>query len=179
MESDIDMMALLEEIGASPTSSGYATSPGESGIAMSPSSTAMSPSSTAMSPSSSSNDESDATSRAINFMQFSCSKEKNIFSPDGRTCKVCGLATATRHVHYGTSAACNSCRAFFRRSVQSGNYAKFACRGLGGSGVMCETKSKSWKSCQWCRFQKCLAAGMKPSWVLTERDRRMRCVELT
>ena len=28
------------------------------------------------------------------------------------------------------------------------------------------------KHCQFCRFQKCLAVGMKPSWVMTEDDKR-------
>ncbi len=90
---------------------------------------------------------------------------------------MCSHATATGQVHYGASAACNSCRAFFKRSVQSGKQDRFFCRGLGGNnGVTCEIKSKSWKSCRKCRFQKCLSAGMRPNWVLSEGERRIRYV---
>ena len=35
---------------------------------------------------------------------------------------------------------------------------------------------KTRRNCQWCRYQRCLAVGMKPSWVLSsdERERRFR-----
>lgn len=41
-------------------------------------------------------------------------------------------------------------------------------------GDECVIDSKSWKSCKRCRFQKCLEAGMKSSWVLSEPERRSR-----
>jgi hypothetical protein len=98
-------------------------------------------------------------------------------------CMVCVLGEATSHVHYGTVAACNSCRAFFRRAVQGEKYANFICPrqqhkivhdGDQQQPDHCEIKSKSWKSCQWCRFQKCLGAGMKTNWVWTKEQREQR-----
>jgi len=38
----------------------------------------------------------------------------------------------------------------------------------------CEINLKSRKSCQRCRFQKCLTVGMKPSWVLSEEEKKKR-----
>lgn len=38
-------------------------------------------------------------------------------------CPICSNE-AGKHIHYG-GRGCSSCRAFFRRSVQSGNYNKF------------------------------------------------------
>ena len=55
--------------------------------------------------------------------------------------------------------------------MQTKSYEKFKCnKGLG----KCKIDSKSWKSCRYCRFQKCLASGMKPAWVLNESERKAR-----
>ena len=35
---------------------------------------------------------------------------------------------------------------------------------------MCEITKKSRKKCQYCRYQACLSAGMRPSWVLNEEE---------
>ena len=70
-------------------------------------------------------------------------------------CPICGNE-AGKHVHYG-GRACTSCRAFFRRSVQHDAYKKFFC-----STKNCKIDSKSWRSCKWCRFEKCLASGLQP-----------------
>eukprot|EP00092_Neocalanus_flemingeri_P014548 GFUD01015697.1.p1 GENE.GFUD01015697.1~~GFUD01015697.1.p1 ORF type:complete len:606 (+),score=152.84 GFUD01015697.1:2-1819(+) len=83
-------------------------------------------------------------------------------------CHVCG-AKAGRHTYYG-GRSCGPCRAFFRRSVQSKYFEIFRCK----SEESCEIKSDSRKKCQFCRFQKCLEAGMKTSWVLTEEERNKR-----
>ena len=83
-------------------------------------------------------------------------------------CPVCGNK-AGKHSYYG-GQVCNSCRAFFRRSVQNNTYPKFACK----KESSCDINSRSWKSCQYCRFQKCQSAGMKASWVLTEPERKAR-----
>ena len=39
---------------------------------------------------------------------------------------------------------------------------------------MCEIRLKTRKSCQYCRYQRCLDAGMKASWVITDEERRQK-----
>ena len=39
---------------------------------------------------------------------------------------------------------------------------------------ICRINIRTRKSCQFCRFKKCLQAGMKPNWVLPEGQRRKR-----
>lgn len=82
-------------------------------------------------------------------------------------CLICG-GNAGKHVHYG-GQACYSCKAFFRRSVKDDAFKKFAC-----VTKNCKIDSKSWRSCKWCRFKKCLASGLKPSWVLDKTERKRR-----
>ena len=84
-------------------------------------------------------------------------------------CEVC-KEPAGKHNYYG-GKVCPSCRAFFRRAVQNRYYEIF----------MCTTKLKNCivnlqtrKSCQYCRFQKCLNAGMKTAWVLPDGERTKR-----
>ena len=88
-------------------------------------------------------------------------------------CPIC-LKDAGKHTHYG-GRGCSSCRAFFRRSVQSKMYNQFACK----ADKSCEIDSKSWKSCKYCRFQKCLQSGMKPNLVLNEEERKIRHAKRT
>jgi len=85
-------------------------------------------------------------------------------------CKVCG-DPAARHIHYG-AVSCFSCRAFFRRSIQNKTANTYVCRKI----KECQITSKTRKTCQYCRYQRCLSVGMKPSWVLSpeERERRFR-----
>ena len=82
-------------------------------------------------------------------------------------CLICG-GNAGKHVHYG-GQACYSCKAFFRRSVKDDVFKKFSC-----TTKNCKIDSKSWRSCKWCRFKKCLASGLKPSWVLDKSERKRR-----
>ena len=60
-------------------------------------------------------------------------------------CKVCG-DKAGKHAYYG-GIVCGSCRAFFRRSVQSKYYLIFQCK----TSETCEIKSDTKKKCQFCR----------------------------
>jgi len=85
-------------------------------------------------------------------------------------CKVCG-EPAAKHIHYG-AMSCFSCRAFFRRSIQNRTANTYVCRRTKD----CQINLKTRKNCQFCRYERCLAVGMKPSWVLSpdERERRFR-----
>nr|AID52839.1 nuclear receptor [Tigriopus japonicus] len=96
-----------------------------------------------------------------------CKKENPLIS-DTEKCRVCG-EPAARHVHYG-SVTCFSCRAFFRRSIQNKAWNNYSCRRQG----QCEIMLKSRKNCQKCRYEECLSAGMKPTWVLSEEERSRR-----
>jgi len=85
-----------------------------------------------------------------------------------RPCKVCG-ESAGKHSYYG-GEVCPSCRAFFRRSVQSGYNNSYKC----DEGGTCKVTLATRKKCQHCRYRLCLAAGMKTSWVLTEEERKQK-----
>lgn len=86
------------------------------------------------------------------------------------SCRICG-DTAVKHVHYG-GHCCFSCKAFFRRAVnwQNKNNRTFQCK----FENKCEITIKNRKTCQSCRFQKCMTTGMNPSWVLSEEQRKKR-----
>lgn len=85
-------------------------------------------------------------------------------------CRICG-DSAVRHVHYG-GHCCFSCKAFFRRAVnwQNKNNRTFQCK----FENKCEITIRNRKTCQSCRFQKCMTTGMNPSWVLSEEQRKKR-----
>ncbi|XP_064478805.1 vitamin D3 receptor-like [Ornithodoros turicata] len=83
----------------------------------------------------------------------------------GRPIKVCGVCgDRAKSYHFG-GISCDSCKAFFRRSVQNG--ARFQCPYEG----CCRITVASRKCCQSCRFKKCLSIGMEQSWVMTEQER--------
>jgi len=84
-------------------------------------------------------------------------------------CDVCG-ERAGKHSYYG-GQVCPSCRAFFRRSVQSNVSQSFKCSIRTGS---CKITLKTRKSCQFCRYKQCLLSGMKPSWILSDEERKRR-----
>jgi len=71
-------------------------------------------------------------------------------------CTICS-GPSSSHLHYG-AVACYSCRAFFRRGIGK----SYCC--VEGTGD-CNIDWTCRRSCQWCRFDKCLAAGMKPELV--------------
>ncbi|VDK17591.1 unnamed protein product [Anisakis simplex] len=69
-------------------------------------------------------------------------------------CVVCGDRACSHH-YYGV-AACHGCKCFFWRSVK-GN-AKYVCRYDGNCAINVNGRN----SCRYCRFNRCLQAGMKP-----------------
>ncbi|XP_068218339.1 uncharacterized protein [Palaemon carinicauda] len=81
-----------------------------------------------------------------------------------KKCGVCG--DAARSMHFG-GMACDSCKAFFRRSVQSGAYRNFQCP----ENEQCPISKQNRKVCQYCRFKKSQENGMEISWVMSETDR--------
>nr|AID52841.1 nuclear receptor [Tigriopus japonicus] len=93
-------------------------------------------------------------------------KKKRRSSPKHLSCHVCG-DRAPNHCHYG-GIACFSCRAFFRRSVPK--YDTYTC----SSSSNCVVTPATRKNCQKCRFDKCVEAGMKASWVLSDEEKLER-----
>jgi len=83
-------------------------------------------------------------------------------------CHVCG-ERAGKHSYYG-GQVCPSCRAFFRRSVQSGYNLTYVCV----KNQECEMSLKTRKNCQFCRYKRCVEAGMKTAWVLTDEERKVK-----
>ncbi|KAI6170130.1 hypothetical protein M3Y98_01207600 [Aphelenchoides besseyi] len=77
---------------------------------------------------------------------------------NARHCLICGGYCA--HGNYGVDC-CNACAAFFRRSVKQGRSyicprRKQCCVDYGGHK----------RTCRYCRFQRCIAAGMNINYVL-------------
>ncbi|XP_057716828.1 nuclear receptor subfamily 5, group A, member 5 isoform X2 [Corythoichthys intestinalis] len=70
----------------------------------------------------------------------------------GQGCPVCGDKISG--YHYGL-LTCESCKGFFKRSVQ--NDKRYTC----AEAQSCPMNVAQRKRCPFCRFQKCLAVGMK------------------
>merc|ERR1719400_1223016 len=96
-------------------------------------------------------------------------RRSNQQQSDHLICEVCG-ERAGKHSYYG-GQVCPSCRAFFRRSVQSRYNETFKCtKGKEDCHITLMTR----KNCQFCRYQKCITAGMRPSWILSDEERVRR-----
>merc|ERR1712102_119427 len=96
-------------------------------------------------------------------------KKSNQQQSDHLICEVCG-ERAGKHSYYG-GQVCPSCRAFSRRSVQSRYNETFKCtKGKEDCHITLMTR----KNCQFCRYQKCITAGMRPSWILSDEERVRR-----
>ncbi|KAG8448963.1 hypothetical protein GDO86_015871 [Hymenochirus boettgeri] len=79
-----------------------------------------------------------------------------------RLCLVCGDIASG--YHYGV-ASCEACKAFFKRTIQ-GNI-EYSCP----ASKQCEITKRRRKSCQSCRFAKCLKVGMLKEGVRLDRVR--------
>nr|XP_057906280.1 nuclear receptor subfamily 5, group A, member 5 [Doryrhamphus excisus] len=77
-------------------------------------------------------------------------------------CPVCGDKVSG--YHYGL-LTCESCKGFFKRSVQNDKH--YTC----AEGQSCPMDVSQRKRCPYCRFQKCLAVGMKKEAVRADRMR--------
>ncbi|XP_062871385.1 nuclear receptor subfamily 5, group A, member 5 [Trichomycterus rosablanca] len=77
-------------------------------------------------------------------------------------CPVCGDRVSG--YHYGL-LTCESCKGFFKRSVQ--NKKHYSCT----ERQSCPMDPAQRKRCPYCRFQKCLAVGMKREAVRADRMR--------
>ncbi|GMT02950.1 hypothetical protein PENTCL1PPCAC_25124 [Pristionchus entomophagus] len=76
-------------------------------------------------------------------------------------CQVCGDQATGRH--YGATT-CNGCKGFFRRTVRRGY--KYSCRFSGA----CNIDKLNRAICRYCRYMRCVNAGMKEDAVQSERD---------
>jgi len=79
-----------------------------------------------------------------------------------RPCAVCGDRATGYHYKAPT---CEGCKGFFRRTIQKN--VTYVCEWSNACTVDRETRTQ----CQKCRFDKCLAEGMTPHTVLSERQR--------
>ncbi|XP_063608724.1 uncharacterized protein LOC134782941 [Penaeus indicus] len=90
--------------------------------------------------------------------------KSSALSPEEKICGVCG--DVAKNMHFG-GMACDSCKAFFRRSVQSATWENFRCE----QEDRCVISKSNRRCCQSCRFRKCQSIGMQIEWVMTESDR--------
>ncbi|BFZ04915.1 hypothetical protein BsWGS_07954 [Bradybaena similaris] len=88
-------------------------------------------------------------------------------------CRVCGDKAAG--FHYGVNT-CEACKGFFHRSLR--RYKDYKCRASRTSGY-CEYKPGKRKSCQYCRYQRCLNAGMAKEAIKTGRYTYLKRTEDT
>ena len=85
-------------------------------------------------------------------------KANNHRSVANAFCAACGRPA--RGYRYFGAVVCNSCRAFFSRATKGDAHIDFLCRGGDGR---CAIDSRSWSTCQKCRFARCLEVGMRPT----------------
>ncbi|XP_021952466.1 retinoic acid receptor beta isoform X2 [Folsomia candida] len=87
-------------------------------------------------------------------------------SKTAKICEVCG--DIAKSLHFG-GLSCDSCKAFFRRSVHKDAHLQFSC----GYDNSCHISKQTRKSCQKCRFEKCIRIGMEKKWVMSEEERKL------
>jgi len=89
------------------------------------------------------------------------------YSADESKCHVCGDKSTGSH--FG-GISCESCKAFFRRSVQRNRFEDYKCSYSGE----CKMNTNTRKICQFCRYKRCLGIGMRPKWVLSDDERHQK-----
>ncbi|KAE9554658.1 hypothetical protein FO519_002145 [Halicephalobus sp. NKZ332] len=80
-------------------------------------------------------------------------------------CVVCG-DRACSHYYYGV-AACHGCKCFFWRSVKQ--QAQYFCR----YDQKCDINVNARNACRYCRFQRCIRAGMQPEAVRIGKEDKL------
>ncbi|KAK0403735.1 hypothetical protein QR680_017095 [Steinernema hermaphroditum] len=85
-------------------------------------------------------------------------------SLENEACPVCGDRVSG--YHYGL-LTCESCKGFFKRTVQNKKYQTYQC----SAEQNCPVDKTCRKRCPHCRFQKCLQRGMKTEAVRADRMR--------
>ncbi|MFT7798991.1 nuclear receptor subfamily 5 group A member 2-like [Arapaima gigas] len=88
--------------------------------------------------------------------------DANAGGPPVERCPICGDKVSG--YHYGL-LTCESCKGFFKRTVQ--NNKLYTC----AERQRCPMDTAQRKRCPYCRFQKCLAVGMKKEAVRADRMR--------
>ncbi|KAI6216193.1 hypothetical protein M3Y99_01835800 [Aphelenchoides fujianensis] len=91
----------------------------------------------------------------------------NRFAVDGKDlCAICQVEPST--VFYLRTPTCTGCRAFFRRSIKQQK--KYRCL----QGRLCGQNSRvpTRRACKYCRFQRCVEAGMLESKLLMHSEER-------
>lgn len=79
-----------------------------------------------------------------------------------RLCAICGDRSSGKH--YGVYS-CEGCKGFFKRTIRKD--LTYTCR----DSKDCIVDKRQRNRCQYCRYQKCLATGMKREAVQEERQR--------
>ncbi|XP_016142897.1 retinoic acid receptor RXR-beta-B-like [Sinocyclocheilus grahami] len=79
-----------------------------------------------------------------------------------RMCAICGDRSSGKH--YGVYS-CEGCKGFFKRTVRKD--LSYTCR----DNKECLVDKRQRNRCQYCRYQKCLAMGMKREAVQDERQK--------
>jgi hypothetical protein len=77
---------------------------------------------------------------------------------DDTKCHACGDKSTGSH--FG-GISCESCKAFFRRSVQRNRWEEYKCSYSGE----CKMNTSTRKICQSCRYNRCLSIGTDPVFI--------------
>ena len=88
-------------------------------------------------------------------------QESEIPDSEWKMCRVCGDKATGYHFNAMT---CEGCKGFFRRSVKGGK--RFAC----AFAKNCEISRVNRRSCSYCRWEKCLAVGMKRECIMSDNE---------
>ncbi|XP_072176278.1 uncharacterized protein [Diadema setosum] len=95
---------------------------------------------------------------------ISAELQPNVCRPADNRCPIC--TDEISGYHYGIFS-CESCKGFFKRTIQNERNKRLECAG-GGS---CTITLQNRKHCAFCRYKKCLEAGMKLEAVRVDRQR--------